>query len=97
MLVIETSISYDENKQIADHQSRIIEVDNWESYIAEFIENKSVNRNGTLYGNTITRMAKVIDLKFDDKHLSCELDNGFTLIKKLSYRIHESYSLIHGQ
>ena len=33
--IIETNISIDDKVQIADHQSRIIQVESWESYLEE--------------------------------------------------------------
>lgn len=89
--VIETNISY--GYGAFDHQSRVIEVDSWESYVNEINNRESVDRYsciGCLHGLTLPRNAKDItieDFKCDDFHLSFyirELD-----ITKLAYLAEE--------
>ena len=89
--VIETNLSIDNNNNIADHQSRIIEVDSWDEYIKEIKEAKCVLRMailGVMQGCTIPKNAQVLDLKYDDAHLSCDVI-GYEgkLGKKLAYVI----------
>lgn len=89
--VIETNLSIMDwdGDHIADHQSRVIEVSSWQDYIVEIKEAKTVNRQsiiGNLHGNTIPKECKVENLKYDEKHLSCDIiyGNGFKS-KKLAY------------
>lgn len=86
--VIETNLSIGELGEIKDHQSRIIEVDSWDEYSEEIKQAKTVDRNGTMFGVSIPKQAKIENLKVDNKHLSCDvyLYNN-TLIKKLAYLI----------
>ncbi len=89
--VIETNLSIDNKGQIADHQSRVIEVDNWDDFIDEIKQSKTVIRNsylGVLNGTTIPRCAKVENLTHDDKHLMCDVYNYLGVMsKKLVYKI----------
>jgi len=78
--VIETNLSLDNNDNIADHQSRVIEVESWEEFINEIKECKTVIRKsiyGCLDGCTIPRESKIVNLKYDDIHLSCDVYNYF--------------------
>lgn len=88
--VIETNL-YIEKDEIKDFQSRIIEVDSWEDFINEVREGKTVIRNsilGNLHGSTIPRAFKVINLEYDDFHLSCDVYNYLRQrTKKLVYLI----------
>jgi hypothetical protein len=88
--VIETNISLGECDHFADFQSRVIEVDSWESYISEIKTNKSEYRTsciGSLQGNSLPRNAKVSNLDYSDLKLSCIVTTvlGFK-IHKLAYR-----------
>ena len=88
--VIETNLSIDNNDNIVDHQSRVIEVENWEDFINEIKECKTISRKsicGCLDGCTIPRESKVVNLKYDDIHLSCDVYNYFGMkSKKLVYK-----------
>ena len=88
--VIETNLSIDNNDNIADHQSRVIEVESWEEIINEIKECKTVSRRsicGCLDGCTIPKKSKVVNLKYDDIHLSCDVYNYFGVkTKKLIYK-----------
>jgi len=88
--VIETNLSIDNNDNIADHQSRVIEVESWEKFINEIKEGKTVSRMsicGCLDGCTIPRESKVVNIKYDDIHLSCDVYNYFGVkTKKLIYK-----------
>lgn len=89
--VIETNLSM-LNDTIVDHQSRIVEVESWESYIEEFKTIKSINRKslgGCGNGATIPKhIIRVSDLKYNDFHLSADVhfENGW-VTKKLAYLI----------
>jgi hypothetical protein len=86
--IIETNLSMGNNNEILDHQSRVIEVGDWNEFIIEIKEGKSVDRKGTLWGLTLPREPKVKNLKFDEKHLSCDVyKNGGYNSKKLAYLI----------
>lgn len=89
--VIETNLSMDSTDSIADHQSRVIEIEDWNSYVNEISKGETVIRNsilGCLSGCTIPRQAKVKNLVYDDKHLSCDVYNYLGMkTKKLVYRV----------
>ena len=92
-LVIETNLLIHDN-DIKDHQSRVIEVESWESLQEEVTNNKSVDRKsflGSLYGLTLPRGCKVMSYKFDDRHGECVVlrMNDEVLTKKLFYKIGE--------
>jgi len=79
--VIETNISIDDNGIQRDHQSRVVEFEEWEDVIDEFRSGVSVDREdvlGSLHGRTIPLNAVIENLKYDDFHLSCNIikDNG---------------------
>lgn len=92
--IIETNISYKDN-EIADHQSRVIEVDEWDFYTRIFDE---YNPNlypiqfesiiGNVWGGCVPKHAKITHLEYDDYHLKCDmrLYNGFRQTK-LAYRV----------
>ena len=88
--VIETNLSLDNYDNIMDHQSRVIQVENWEDFINEIKERKTVIRNsilGCLSGCSIPRESKVENLKYDDIHLSCDVYNYIGMkTKKLVYK-----------
>ena len=88
--VIETNLSIDNNDNIADHQSRVIEVESWEEFINEIKECKTVSRKsicGCLDGCSIPRKSKIVNLKYDDIHLSCNFYNYIGVkTKKLVYK-----------
>lgn len=90
--VIETNLSLDNvNDDIKDHQSRVIEVEDWNSFIDEISKGETVIRNsvlGCMSGATIPKQAKVENIIYDDKHLSCDVYNyAGAKTKKLVYRI----------
>ena len=89
--VIETNLSLDYDDNIIDHQSRVIQVESWEDFINEIKESKTVIRNsilGCLSGCTIPKQSKVVNLKYDDKQLSCDIYNWIgRKTKKLVYKI----------
>lgn len=89
--IIETNLSIDITNTIKDFQSRVIEVENWNNYIQEIKECRTIERYsvlGNLYGASMPRESKVENLFYDDVHLSCDVINRFGFrIKKLVYKI----------
>jgi len=89
--VIETNLSIDDDNNIKDHQSRIIEIESWENYIDEIKETKTVVRKayvGSMDGTTIPKEAKIENFTHDDFHLSCDVYNYLGCkSKKLVYVI----------
>lgn len=86
--VIETNLTLDGEDKIIGFQSRVIDVENWESYIDEMKNGKSVTRNGTLYGESLPRKVEVFDFKYDSFHLSFSFYNMLgRKMKRLAYLI----------
>jgi hypothetical protein len=76
--VIETNLSLNDTGEIVDHQSRVIEVESWETFINEIQEAKTVIRPsviGNLHGTSIPIQSNVEDIMYDDFHLSCNIYN----------------------
>jgi hypothetical protein len=90
-LVIETNLTIDDKGNIADHQSRIIQVDSWDSYIEEIKTGVTKCRTsylGNLWGNSLPRYCKVENLVYDELHLSCDVWNYANMLtKKLAYLV----------
>ncbi len=93
MQVIETNLSIDKENNIRDHQSRIIEVVNWDTYCKAYIEydGKSVLfYSKGMPGNTIQSNCKISNLEYDMIHLSCVISNKYFDTKRLAYVVFES-------
>jgi hypothetical protein len=88
--VIETNLMLNSINNIEDHQSRVIEVESWESYVAEIKEGKSVYRKsifGCLDGCSLPEKAQVENLMYDEYHLDCTvIDRHGFISKKLAYK-----------
>lgn len=91
MVVIETNFSMKDG-EIYDHQSRVIEVEDWEDYILTFTEYdgtpvdvfKTITH---LIGYSIPKDVKISNLKYDEYHLSCDLIHKDGWIeKKVAYK-----------
>lgn len=89
--VIETNISFSYIKEIPefyinikDHQSRIIKIPNWESYVS-FYSHKYNKELRKLYPDTLPTWAEILNLKYDKYHLSCVINNGKFLTYRLAY------------
>lgn len=86
--VIETNLSMKDN-EIMDLQSRVIEVDSWNSYINEIGNGDTINRSsivGSMYGNSIPSGAKIENFTYNDITLSCDFYNYCGIhSKKLAY------------
>jgi hypothetical protein len=77
MKVIETNLSFT-NNIIGDHQSRIIEIENWEEYKKEYKGKIPVCRNDifskSYIGSCIPKFCLNIKiLNEDDFHIQCEI------------------------
>ena len=94
MLVIETSILASIEGDIADHQSRIVEIDDWDSYVEQYVHNKPLNYSGTMNGKSFKESWEMVDLYYDETHLICEFidDLGFNICK-LAYLVQDEFSL----
>lgn len=89
--VIETNLSIDNDNIIRDHQSRIVEVEDWDTYCKAFEEYNGEAvyfKSKAMRGNSILSNCAITDLIYDDIHLSCMAlhSSGFNT-KKLAYRI----------
>lgn len=75
--VIETNLLIDENNEIRDHQSRIVEVDDWDTYCMAYKEyNGGVvyfRPKSSLVGSSIPPNCRISNLQIDDFHLSCDI------------------------
>lgn len=90
--IIETNLYFNNDNVLIDFQSRVIEVDSWDSYVDEMKKGESVNRNsylGSMIGESFPRYGSNIeDFKCDDYHLSFSFNNGLGWkMKKLAYLI----------
>ena len=89
--IIETNLSIDDKGNIADHQSRIIQVESWESYIEEIKSGETKYRMsylGNLHGCSLPKFCRVDNLAFDDFHMSCDVCNSQNaLSKKFSFLV----------
>lgn len=89
--VIETNLSIDNDNIIIDHQSRIVEVEDWDTYCKAFEEYNGEAvyfESKAMRGYSILSNCTMTDLIYDDIHLSCMVlhQSGF-ITKKLAYRI----------
>lgn len=72
--VIETNISLYPNGDMADFQSRVIEVESWDGIVDEIKSAKSVNRHayiGSLYGVTLPKFCTIENIEYNDRQLQC--------------------------
>ena len=89
--VIETNLSIDKDNLIRDHQSRIVEVEDWDTYCKAFEEYNGEAvyfKSKAMRGYSILSNCTMTDLIYDGIHLSCMVlhQSGF-IKKKLAYRI----------
>ena len=90
--VIETNLSIDKENNIRDHQSRIINVIDWDTYckVYEEYDGKSIAfYSKGMPGNTIQSNCKISNLEYDMVHLSCVISHKYFDTKRLAYRIFE--------
>ena len=94
--IIETNISMKDG-QVYDHQSRVVEADSWDEYIEMYEEydGSPVDRFkaiSEMIGKSIPKDVEILNLKYDDKHLSCDFKNKDGWIeKKLAYKCQIRY------
>ncbi len=89
--IIETNLLTDGENNILDHQSRIVEVESWNTYCKAFEEYNGENvhfKSNTMPGDTIPSNCKIRKLRRDNYHLSCIViqEQGFKTTK-LVYNI----------
>lgn len=89
--VIETNLSIDKDNLIRDRQSRIVEVEDWDTYCKAFEEYNGEAvyfKSKAMRGYSILSNCTMTDLIYDGIHLSCMVlhPSGF-ITKKLAYRI----------
>ena len=89
--IIETNLALNNSDEIVDHQSRVIEATSWEDYIEEILSSKAISRHskiGNLIRNSIPKNAEVMNIKYDEKHLSCDIKTiTHHKIKHLAYKV----------
>lgn len=81
MKIIETNILYN-GLTFHDHQSRVLEIPSWEEY-CDLYRNYDGNPVGgdykcvynQLIGDVLPKGRRIIDLKIDDCHLTCDMDS----------------------
>ena len=89
--IIETNISMKDG-QVYDHQSRVVEADSWDEYIEMYEEydGSPIDRFkaiSEMIGNSIPKDVEILNLKYDEKHLTCDFKykDGW-IEKKLAYK-----------
>jgi len=89
--IIETNISTDGNIRMVDFQSRIIEVDSWDSYVNEIGNGDSVSRRASVGwqdGYSILPGCRIENFSYNDHTLKCDVYNRDGLhSKKLAYLV----------
>lgn len=94
--IIETNLSMKDG-QVYDHQSRIIEAESWDEYIKMYEEYDGFATDrfkalSDMIGNSIPKDVEILNLKYDEKHLSCDLKHKDGWIeKKLAYKCQIRY------
>lgn len=88
--VIESNLSIGKDKFIIDFQSRVVEAESWEEYVRSFEEYDGLAVEflhvSNMIGNSIPKNAKITNLNYDDRHLSCEIHKDDFIIYKLAYK-----------
>lgn len=96
--IIETNLIFDGDKNLRDHQSRVVFADSWQNYIDEYLNyngecvNKFkidiTNSETGVIGNSIPKQCKIENLVYDNLHLSCDIERYSGIKdKKLAYLI----------
>ena len=89
--IIETNISMKDG-QVYDHQSRVVEADSWDEYteMYEEYDDSPIDRfkaSSEMIGNSIPKDVEILNLKYDEKHLTCDFKHKDGWIeKKLAYK-----------
>lgn len=74
--VIETNLIVDNDSKIYDHQSRIIEVEDWDTYCNAFekYDGRAIRfKSKQMSGNSIQANRKIKELLYDNHHLFCAI------------------------
>lgn len=93
--VIETNLLINFEDDILDHQSRIVEVEDWDTYCKAYREynGKAISfKSKTMPGDSVKSDCLLSKLRYDDFHLSCDIfefisDIEMYTTKKLAYII----------
>ena len=94
--IIETNISMKDG-QVYDHQSRVVEADSWDEYtrMYEEYDGSPIDRFkaiSEMIGNSIPKDVEILNLKYDEKHLTCDFKHKDGCIeKKLAYKCQIRY------
>ena len=89
--IIETNISMKDG-QVYGHQSRVVEADSWDEYteMYEEYDGSPIDRFkaiSEMIGNSIPKDVEILNLKYDEKHLTCDFKHKDGWIeKKLAYK-----------
>ena len=89
--IVETNISMKDG-QVYDHQSRVVEADSWDEYteMYEEYDGSPIDRFkaiSEMIGNSIPKDVEILNLKYDEKHLTCDFKHKDGWIeKKLAYK-----------
>lgn len=88
--VIETNISIDKTGAMRDHQSRIVEVLDWDTYCKAYKNYDGIGiefHSKTMPGATLMSNCLLTELTYDDIHLSCIIEKGIFKTKRLAYKV----------
>lgn len=87
--IIETNLAIDENKDIRDHQSRVVLADDWKSYCEAYekYDGSRVIFPSKNHGATIQSNKKIEDLEYDEYHLYCRIVNEYFTDTRLAYKL----------
>lgn len=90
--VIETHLIVNNDNKIYDHQSRIIEVEDWDTYCNTFekYDGRAIRfKSKQMPGNSIQANRKIKELLYDDHHLSCAIydDVGDVYVRHFAYKM----------
>nr|DAR44271.1 MAG TPA: hypothetical protein [Caudoviricetes sp.] len=87
--IIETNLAIDENKDIRDHQSRVVLADDWESYCEAYekYDGSRVTFPSKSPGASIYEDSKIEDLEYDEYHLHCRINKVYFTDTRLAYKI----------
>ena len=85
MKIIVTNLSVNADSTIADHQSYLYNIDNWESYVESY-------KSGLPFD--IPQGLQIEDLIYDDHHLSCVMVSRITGVKTVKLAHLSDYVLV---
>lgn len=87
--IIETNLLIDGNKDIRDHQSRVVLADDWDSYCEAYekYDGSEITFQSNNTGATIQSNNKIEDLEYDEHHLYCRIVRKYFTDTRLAYKI----------